>query len=149
MKPPLILKEKDLRAGIDNQNYEFRLNLKKDLISVFQCLRDNEKTLKINLIDYEYETECGTYRCVCGWWAHWLDIPIKTAGGNLTARFKKIFLNSDLWKGFVKKSSDNWVMPSYGNIFFGSTSSGTLPKKLARAQSLQIKKKFSRLGIST
>ena len=49
MKPPLILKEKDLRAGIDNQNYEFRLNLKKDLISVFQCLRDNEDNFENKL----------------------------------------------------------------------------------------------------
>ena len=29
MKPPLILKEKDLRAGIDNQNYEFRFKFEK------------------------------------------------------------------------------------------------------------------------
>ena len=79
MKPPLILKEKDLRAGIDNPSYGHAVNLKTDLIAVFQCMIKYEETLKINLDFFEYyhTEECETYRCVAGWWAYWLGIPIK------------------------------------------------------------------------
>ena len=46
MKPPLILKEKDLRAGIDNPNYDFAVNLKTDLISVLEFIIDNENNFE-------------------------------------------------------------------------------------------------------
>ena len=98
MKPPLILDEKKLRAGVDNQSYEFAVNLKADLIAVLQFMKDNEDNLKIDLGNYE--TECGTYRCVAGWWAFWLGIPVNMDGVRVTNRFKDIFWNNKFFKCF-------------------------------------------------
>ena len=61
-KPPLILNETDLRTGIESKSKKFKKNVKIDLISVLQCMIDNEKTLKINLSYYENEYDSETYK---------------------------------------------------------------------------------------
>ena len=55
-----------------------QLTFKADLITVLDYMIKNKKSLKIGLADYEHKYRCKTYRCVCGWWAYWLDIPILT-----------------------------------------------------------------------
>ena len=82
MKPPLILKEKDLRAGIDNPSYDFAVNLKTDLITVLEFIIANEDNLKIDLGSYQMKmnasfTNAGLIVAFAGWWAHWLDSSYK------------------------------------------------------------------------
>ena len=145
MKPNLILNETDLRAGIDNPSYEHAVNLKADLIAVYQCLIDNEKDLKINLNYFEYANKCGTYRCVCGWWSYWLNIPIISKKFSsyiikYTDRFENIFCNIKFFHCFeelkVVDSDGNYI--KMFDLFFGISKNGILPERQIRAKSLKI-----------
>ena len=142
MKPNLILDEEKLRAGIDKQSYDFTVNLKTDLIAVLEFMIANKDKLKIDLQFYQIEQEwefyeCGTYRCVAGWWAFWLGIPVKDDKGDLTNRFKDIFHSDDLCKGFVRKDLD-LGFDSCDYEIFGSGKS--VPERLKLVKSLKIKK---------
>ena len=148
MKPNLILNETDLRAGIDNPSYEHAVNLKADIITIFKFLIKYEKDLKIDLDLYENETECGTYRCVSGWWAYWLGIPIKTDTEKYTDRFKNIFCNKMLFDCFEELEGyidcDGDYIKMY-NLFFGDAGCGTLPERLIRAKSLEFSNKLIKI----
>ena len=138
-KPPLILDEKKLRAGIDNPSYEYAVNLKADLIAVYQCLIDNETDLNINLNFFENENKCGTYRCVAGWWAYWLNIPITAYRQSMTYRFEKIFCNSKFFMCFEELVVlDTAPCIKMFDLFFGDAGCGTLPERVIRAESLKI-----------
>ena len=149
MKPNLILNETDLRAGIDNPSYEHAVNLKADLITVYQYMIDNEKDLKINLNYLEHANKCGTYRCVCGWWSYWLNIPIISKKISryiikYTSRFKNIFCNRKFFMCFeelVVLDSDGDYIKIY-NLFFGDGGYATLPERLIRAESLEFSNKL-------
>ena len=107
MKPPLILDEEKLQAGIDNPSYDFAVNLKADLITVLEFIIANEDNLKIDLGSYQIKKECklyecGTFRCVAGWWAYWLGVPILSKNYSHTLRFENIFCNENLFLCFEK-----------------------------------------------
>ena len=136
-KPPLILNETDLRTGIESKSEERKKNVKIDLLSVLQCMIDNEKTLKIDLYSYENEYDSETYRGVSGWWAYWLDIPILTSSKkNLTNRFKKIFVNkANLFSCFETEYNYNLKF-HYFDLFFGDGQFVPLSQRFLKAMSL-------------
>ena len=133
-KPNLGLTEKDLRAGAKNPNRAFSKKLKTDLITVLEYMIENKNSMKIDLDWFEKIAGCGTYRCVCGWWAYWLDIPIKTTRRDFSIRFEQTLYQDDLWKGFQNKQIH---ITTYHHIFFGD--SGTLSQRLELAKALEIK----------
>ena len=136
-KPPLILNETDLRTGIESKSKKFKKNVKIDLISVLQCMIDNEKTLKINLSYYENEYDSETYRGVAGWWAYWIDIPILTSSKkNLTKRFKKIFVTKSNLFNCFENSYEYLPQVTMANLFFGDGQFVPLPQRLLKAMSL-------------
>ena len=142
MKPPLILKEQDLLNKKLHKTKKFALNLKADLIAVLEFLIKNKKTLKIDLNINEHKTECGTYRCVSGWWAYWLGIPIlsqsNTFGGQYGGqhlRYVKTFRNVDVFSYFYSTDDDKRLLRG---MFFGGQSYGALPERLKLAESLKL-----------
>ena len=77
-KPNLVLTAKDLLEGAKNPNRDFAVKFKADLITVLEYMIKNKKSLNIDLAKYEHKIVVKLIGCVCGWWAHWLDIPIIT-----------------------------------------------------------------------
>ena len=137
-KPNLVLTEKDLLAGIKNPNRNFSKKLKADLITVLEYMKENAKVLKIDLGWYKVKRGCGTYRCICGWWAYWLGIPIRKDGDeDLTNRFKNVFHDGGLWQGFEFDEAFSY-MSSYSTMFFGDRCSGSVTKRLALAKTLKV-----------
>ena len=137
-KPNLVLTAKDMRAGAKNPDRDFAVKFKADLITVLEYMIKNKKSLNIGLAEYEHKYRCKTYRCVCGWWAHWLDIPIMTKpigvkyNNDITKKFNETICNSDIWKGFVG-------CPRYfGEQFFGDHRYGTLSQRLKLAKALEV-----------
>ena len=141
-KPPLILKEKDLLNKKLHKTKKFAVNFKADLVSVLQCMIKYEETLKINLDYFQTKTDCGTYRCVAGWWAFWLGVPIMAKNHFHTLRFRKIFCNENLFLCFEKllyyDCNDDII--DRCEVFFGCSESKTLPERLAIAKKLKVLK---------
>ena len=134
-KPNLVLTEQDIRAGVKNPDRAFSKKLKTDLITVLEHMIKNKKSLKIDLDWFEkIDLGCGTYRCVCGWWAYWLDIPIRTNDRDFSIRFEQTLYQDDIWEGFQNKQVN---VSTYHHIFFGD--SGTLSQRLKLAKALEIK----------
>ena len=137
-KPNLVLTGKDLLDGAKKPNRNFSAKLKTDLITVLEYMIENKNSMKIDLKHYQHTftsgNDCGTYRCVCGWWAYWLDIPILTKTGRYTNRFLETF-NDDLFWGFArtKKLQSN---SSFKAAFFAS--SGSLENRLKLAKALEV-----------
>ena len=117
---------------------KFATELKADLISLLQFLIANKETLKIDLNCYQEIKPCGTYRCVAGWWAYWLGVPIKD--GNITTdSFDKIFCSYKIFGGFVnnvKYSSLKEI--DYHNMIFGDVLKGNLYERLSKVESLEV-----------
>ena len=132
-KPPLKLTEQDLLKGIESRSIPYAQNLQDDLQAVLQCLIDNEKTLKINLDFFELTVKNKTYRDVSGWWAFWLNIPIRWE--DATSNFIKIFYN----KRFFLCFEDNSFGDEYNlfDSFFGDSTYGTLQERKTKAQYLR------------
>ena len=145
-KPPLILKEKDLLKGIDNPSEQYAINLRTDLVSVYQCMIDNGQYLNIDLCFYEHKDGCKTYRCVCGWWAYWLGIPILTDQLDYTDRFQNIFWNMKFFLCFkeIIYFSTKGEKISMFDLFFGTDHNSTLAERLTRARYLEISNKLKK-----
>ena len=137
-KPNLGLTEKDLLEGINNPDRDFLVKFKADLITVLEYMIENKTLLKIDLSQFERKEDCGTYRCICGWWAYWLGIPIRDKNGRLTRRFRQTLDNINVWSGF----KNDYISPysSYHNrTFFGDGSTDSFPKRLELAKALEIR----------
>ena len=136
-KPNLVLTEKDLLEGANNPDRDFSVKFKADLITVLEHMIENKALLKIDLLEFERKEDCGTYRCICGWWAYWLDIPIRYKNGSLTKRFNKTLNSVNIWPVF--KSKNKLLYDSYHNrTFFGDGSTDSLPKRLELAKALEV-----------
>ena len=129
-KPNLVLTEKDLLEGARNPDINFAIRFRTDVISVLEHMIENRALLKIDLLEFKTKEECGIYRCICEWWAYWLDIPIKTKSDKFTARFNKTLNNVNAWTVF--KAKNRMLYNSYYNnvIFFGDGSIDFLSKRL-------------------
>ena len=144
-KPNLVLTAKDLLEGANNPDRDFSAKLKTDLITVLEYMIENKNSMKIDLRYFQHtftggiksHNDCGTYRCVAGWWAHWLNIPVRYKNGSLTKRFRQTLDNINIWRGFK-----SIYISSYSNYhnrtFFGDGSNDSLPVRLGLAKILEI-----------
>ena len=131
-KPNLGLTEKGLRAGVNNPNRSFSVKFKADLIAVLEYMIENQNSMKIGLTYFEEtidlfefgktKEECGTFRCVAGWWAYWLGIPILARSGKFTNRFLEAFADKSFY-GFTCNKKFPYRLSI---VFFGSKGSATL-----------------------
>ena len=141
-KPNLVLTKQDLLAGISGikkPNRKFIIKFKTDLITVLEYMIENQESLKIDLGRYNIKRECGTYRCVCGWWAYWLGIPIREDGdGDLTYRFINVFHDETLWERFFFENNSFLNKYPCSTIFFGDRFHGSVTKRLALAKTLKV-----------
>ena len=132
MKPPLILKEQDFSDRDMRKKPSKKLleNFKADLISVLQFMIDNKKTLKLRF-GCNFESSCGTYRDMIGWWAYWLGIPIiHPRTKNNSKRFSRFYsVNAKLFEYFEQELY-------FGMAFYSGA--GTLIEKLKLAKSLKL-----------
>ena len=134
----LVLTEKDLLEGLKNLDINFAIKFRIDAISVLEYMIKNRTLLKIDLLEFETKEECGIYRCICGWWAYYLDIPIKTKSDKFTARFNETLNNVNAWTVF--KAKNRMLYNAYYNsvIFFGDISIDSLPKRLELIKFLKV-----------
>ena len=145
-KPPLILKEQDLLNKELHKTKKFAVNFKADLVSVLKPMIKYEETLKINLDYFQTKTDCGTYRCVAGWWAFWLGVPIMAKNHFHTLRFRKIFCNENLFLCFeqIIEYDDDGECISMRDLFFAAAEYGTLPERWERAKKLKVLKRLKK-----
>ena len=133
-KPNLKLTAKDfegfVKRGAENLTKKEELAIANDLKTLLQFMIDNEVEMNIDLDSFENKTDCGTYRCVCGWWCFFLGKRIVSIG-NRTAFFRGVFSSAtDLMDKFFTKHSFNW------EHFFGLGACGNLQDRLDKTNEL-------------
>ena len=145
-KPPLKLTEQDLLNKKLHKTKKFAVNFKADLLAVFQYLIKYEETLNIDLDLYEYSTNCRTYRCVGGWWAYWVGIPVMVNKFFCSSRFNNIFCNENLFLCFeqIIEYDDDGECISMRDLFFAAAEYGTLPERRERAKKLKVLKRLKK-----
>ena len=155
----LVLTEKDLLEGLKNLDINFAIKFRIDAISVLEYMIKNRTLLKIDLLEFETKEECGIYRCICGWWAYHLDIPIKTKSDKFTARFNETLNNVNAWTVF--KAKNKMLYNSYYNnviflIIYSKTDIASILNLIAKFisrffspsnKSFSVKTKFSLFSI--
>lgn len=117
-----------LKRGAENLTKEEDLLIVNDLKTLLEFMIENESEMNIDL-DY-YETSCGTYRCVAGWWSFYLGEKVYN-GEHFTTFFKRVFgVYRCLMDVFFRKYDFVW------NEFFGLKGSGNLERRLERIEEL-------------
>ena len=135
-KPNLKLTAKDFegfaKRGAGDLTKKEDLAIANDLKTLLQFMIKNEAEMNINLSFFKLKTDCGTYRCVTGWWCFFLGKRVEH-DGRLTAFFKRVFDNffslRFMYKFFTKHGF-NW------NAFFGAPGYGNLQDRLDRTNEL-------------
>ena len=135
-KPNLKLTAKDfegfVKRGAEDLTKKEGLAIANDLKTLLQFMIDNEVEMNIDLSSFENKTDCGTYRCVCGWWCFFLGKQIGSFG-NRTVFFDNVFsgvFGSDLMCKFFNKHGFYW------NDFFGLAVDGNLQDRLDKTNKL-------------
>ena len=85
--------------------------------------------MNIDLDRFERKTDCGTYRCVAGWWWHFLGEKIYR-GDNQTKGFEAIYRRCGFMSCFLNKYDVEWW------AIFGSEKRGNLQARLTRVDKL-------------
>lgn len=133
-KPNLKLTAKDFEGFFKRSAWNLTekegLAIASDLKTLLQFLIDNEKEMNIDLENCEEKLDCGTYRCVAGWWCAFLGKRIRF-NQHFTFFFEYTFISpASLISELFECYRFEW------EYFFGCKEHGTLQARLKKTNEL-------------